>query len=135
MHHSWWSLSFDEVMFRISAPSYMSKRLPGSRRICAMPTTFSEPRGPKLTLQSNFRFDDHIGAAHVPGAVRNGKGPTRLEPEELDPSPSLQLAPGRPRPRVAHAGVYSCGRERWRYCIACLSCTHFSFAECRASRA
>ena len=38
------------------------------------------------------------------------------------------------RGRGPRTPAYSCGRERWRYCIACLSCTHFC-RECRASRA
>ena len=98
-------------MFRISAPSYMSNRLPLTTEMYSS-TTFSEPRGPKLNLQSNLRFDDRtvrptsralceMANARLAWSRKNWIGSRRCS--------SRQGGRGR-GPRRAWAGA-------WRYCV------------------
>ena len=60
------------------------------------------------------------------------KGPRSLEPEELDRGPVRCSSRQGGRGRGPRTPAYSCGRERWRYCIALLELSHFAGCSARA---
>ena len=90
--------------------------------------------GPQAKAPIKLALRRPHGAAHVPGAVRAAKLARCLEPKNWIGSRRCSSRQGG-RGRGSRTPAYSCGRERWRYCIACLSCTHFSFAGVQGSRA
>ena len=107
-------------MFRISAPSYMSKRLPLTTDMYSS-TTLSDPRGPRLNLHSNFLLDDRTVRPTSRAECEMAKAREAWSRKNWTGSLLCNSRQGG-RGRGPRTPAYSCGRGRWRYCI------HFSFA-------